>query len=109
MLAHPSSTVRSPAVYMTRRDYEQLSPRADALRHTAVGQSLQTELGRATMAPERSARTFVRLGSTVDYEDLASGVIRRLTLCLPEEASLDEKRLSVLTPVGAALIGASVG
>lgn len=109
MLSQPSSPPRSPAVYMTRSDYEQLSPRADALDHTAVGQSLQTELDRAIMAPDRSTRTFVKLGSTVAYEDLSTGAVRRLKLCLPEHASLDENRLSVLTPVGAALIGASAG
>jgi regulator of nucleoside diphosphate kinase len=94
---------------MTRSDYEQLSPRADALAHTVVGQTLQAELERAIMAPEYSARAFVKLGSTVAYEDLSTGAVRRLKLCLPEHASLDDSRLSVLTPVGAALIGAGPG
>ena len=108
MLSH-SSPASSSAVYVTRSDYEQLSPRADALGHTVVGQSLQTELDRAIIAPERSTRSFVKLGSVVAYEDLSTGLVRRLKLCLPEHASLDDSRLSVLTPVGAALIGASVG
>jgi regulator of nucleoside diphosphate kinase len=94
---------------MTRSDYESLRQRADALDHTVVGRSLQTELERAIMAPDRSTRTFVKLGSIVAYEDLSNGAVRRLKLCLPEDASLDDMRLSVLTPVGAALIGASVG
>lgn len=109
MLAQITTPNRAPAVYMTRADYEKLSRRADALSHTLVGQSLQTELERAIMAPVRSARAFVRLGTTVTYEDLATGGVRRLQLCLPEDASLDDQKLSVLTPVGAALIGASVG
>ncbi len=105
-----SSTLsRRHAVYMTRSDFDHLSPRADALGHTAVGQSLQAELARAILAPDRSTRAFVRLGSTVLYEDLASGVVRQLMLCLPEDASLDDMRLSVLTPAGAALIGATPG
>lgn len=109
MLTQSSSGTRLPAVYMTRSDYEQLSHRADALSHTVVGQSLQMELERAIMAPDHSTRTFVKLGSTVAYEDLTTGAVRRLKLCLPEDSSLDDKRLSVLTPVGAALIGASAG
>lgn len=104
-----SLTRRQAAVYMTRGDYEELSARADALEHTALGQSLQAELARAIMAPDRSTRAFVRLGSTVVYEDLESGTTHRLTLCLPEDASLDDGRLSVLTPVGSALIGGTVG
>jgi regulator of nucleoside diphosphate kinase len=109
MLTYAPSPARRPAVYMTRRDYAELSDRADALEHTAVGQSLQAELVRAIMAPDHSTRAFVKLGSRVAYEDLESGVVRRLTLCLPEDASLDDLRLSVLTPVGAALIGATAG
>jgi regulator of nucleoside diphosphate kinase len=109
MLTYAPSPARRPAVYMTRRDYAELSDRADALEHTAVGQSLQAELARAIMAPDHSTRAFVKLGSKVAYEDLESGVVRRLTLCLPEDASLDDMRLSVLTPVGAALIGATAG
>jgi regulator of nucleoside diphosphate kinase len=109
MLTYAPSPARRPAVYMTRRDYAELSDRADALEHTAVGQSLQAELARAIMAPDHSTRAFVKLGSRVAYEDLESGVVRRLTLCLPEDASLDDLRLSVLTPVGAALIGATAG
>ena len=109
MLTYAPSPARQPAVYMTRRDYAELSDRADALEHTAVGQSLQAELARAIMVPDHSTRAFVKLGSRVAYEDLESGVVRRLTLCLPEDASLDDLRLSVLTPVGAALIGATAG
>ena len=109
MLTYAPSPTRRPAVYMTRRDYAELSDRADALEHTAVGRSLQAELARAIMAPDHSTRAFVKLGSTVAYEDLETGAIRRLTLCLPEDASLDDMRLSVLTPVGAALIGATAG
>jgi len=109
MLSNYSPPVRAPAVYVTQRDHEQLSHRADALGHTLVGQSLQSALERAIMTPDKSARKFVRLGSVVAYEDLATGAVRRLKLCLPEEASLDDRRLSVLTPVGAALIGASAG
>lgn len=109
MLSYPSTPPRSPAIYMTRSDYDQLSPRANALDHTVVGQSLQAELERAIMASDRSRRTFVKLGSTVAYEDVSTGAVRRLKLCLPEHASLDENRLSVLTPVGAAVIGASAG
>jgi regulator of nucleoside diphosphate kinase len=109
MLSQTTKPNRTSAVYMTCADYEELSRRADALSHTIVGQSLQTELERAIMAPVRSARVFVRLGTTVTYEDLATRGVRRLQLCLPEDASLDDQKLSVLTPVGAALIGASVG
>lgn len=109
MLSPTTTPSRAPAVYMTRADYEKLSRRADALSHTLVGQSLRIELERAIMAPVRSVRAFVRLGTTVTYENLGTGSVRRLQLCLPEDASLDDEKLSVLTPVGAALIGASVG
>jgi regulator of nucleoside diphosphate kinase len=51
----------------------------------------------------------VRLGSRVRYHDLARPVPIEITLVLPHEADISRGRVSVLTPVGAALIGLSEG
>jgi regulator of nucleoside diphosphate kinase len=59
--------------------------------------------------PGEAPRPFARIGSTVEYEDLASGQIRRVRLTLPRDASIDDHRISVVTPVGAALIGLAAG
>jgi regulator of nucleoside diphosphate kinase len=54
-------------------------------------------------------RGKVRMGSQVRYADDKTGNIRDVVLVYPHEADISLKRISVLTPVGAALIGLSVG
>jgi len=51
----------------------------------------------------------VRMGSQVRYCDDKTGETRDVVLVYPHEADITLKRVSVLTPVGAALIGMSVG
>jgi regulator of nucleoside diphosphate kinase len=45
----------------------------------------------------------------VRYRDDDTGDVRDVVLVYPHEADIALKRVSVLTPVGAALIGLSVG
>jgi regulator of nucleoside diphosphate kinase len=54
-------------------------------------------------------RGIVRMGSQVRYCDDKTGDVRDVVLVYPHEADISLKRVSVLTPVGAALIGLSVG
>ena len=51
----------------------------------------------------------VRMGSRVGYRDERTGEARQVVLIYPHEADISQRRISVLTPVGAALIGLSVG
>ena len=50
----------------------------------------------------------VRMGSTVTFKS-DDGQTRTLKLVYPAEESVDEHRISVMTPVGAALVGLGVG
>ena len=50
----------------------------------------------------------VRMGSTVTFKS-DDGHTRTLKLVYPVDESLDEHRISVMTPVGAALIGLAEG
>lgn len=47
--------------------------------------------------------------SQVRYCDNKTGDVRNVVLVYPHEADITVKRISVLTPIGAALIGLSVG
>jgi regulator of nucleoside diphosphate kinase len=51
----------------------------------------------------------VRMGSRVKYRDEWAGRERDVTLVYPQEADINVNRISVLAPVGAALIGLSLG
>jgi regulator of nucleoside diphosphate kinase len=52
---------------------------------------------------------LVGMGSTVEFEDEVSGERRVVVLVYPGDADVATGRISVLTPVGATLIGLSVG
>ena len=78
----------------------------DARRLNALAQ----EMERARVVADVSdVRGVVRMGSQVRYCDDKTGEVRDVVLVYPHEADITLKRVSVLTPVGAALIGLSVG
>jgi regulator of nucleoside diphosphate kinase len=75
-----------------------------------VAHFLAREMERAEIvADDADLRGIVRMGSQVCYCDHKSGNVRDVVLVYPCEANIDLKRISVLTPVGAALIGLAVG
>lgn len=104
--AHPPAP---PPVYVAEDEFDQLSQIAAAAASAAAG-LLRAELARAVVvAAEGEPRCFARLSSEVEYEDLTSGKVRTVELARPEAADLDEGRISVLSPVGAALLGLTPG
>lgn len=108
MLAHPP-THRKTMVYVAADQLERLQNVADHAT-AAGGALLRQELDRAiVLAADDSPQTFVRLNSAVEYTDLLSGRTRKLSLVLPHEADIDQDRISVTTPVGAALLGLTPG
>jgi regulator of nucleoside diphosphate kinase len=71
---------------------------------------LAREMSRANVVPDNAdLRGVVHMGSQVRYCDNKTGDVRDVVLVYPHEAQIALKRLSVLTSVGAALIGLSVG
>ncbi|GEP07334.1 regulator of nucleoside diphosphate kinase [Methylobacterium oxalidis] len=71
---------------------------------------LAAELDRATVvAPDVVPETAVTMHTRVEYRDDVTDQVGRLTLVYPGEEDWDEYRVSVLSPVGAALIGLSEG
>ena len=110
MLARKAAAA-PPTVYVTAADHQRLSAligSSAALPRTAA--LLADELDRAiVVAPGEGPRGFVRLGSRVRYVDGAAGEARTVQLVLPAEADIDAGRVSVFTPVGAALLGLTAG
>jgi len=96
----------NPAVYVTRSDYDQLSGLAARDSAASFGAALLgQELDRAILVQPESSRSFVRLNSTVTYLDMRTGRERVVRLVLPQDADIDQGLISVLSPVGAALLG----
>ncbi|MCC6625641.1 MAG: nucleoside diphosphate kinase regulator [Deltaproteobacteria bacterium] len=79
-------------------------------RDREVVDQLEGELVRARIvAPEALPPNVVRVGSAVRYESASDGAARDVVLVWPHEADLAAGRISVLSPIGAALIGMQPG
>jgi len=102
-----------PSITISAVDYDRLAWIATAGIHSqryTVAEMLADELDRAMIAAPGAIRPdIVTMHSEVEYRDDVTGEIRRLTLVYPGEEDLDAGRISVLTRIGAALIGLSEG
>ncbi|HEX5747400.1 MAG TPA: nucleoside diphosphate kinase regulator [Archangium sp.] len=79
-------------------------------RNATLAEMLDLELARAEVtSSQKVPPDVVTMNSTVVFEDEETGARREVTLCYPWDARSDEGRVSVLAPVGSALIGLSVG
>ncbi len=103
--ALPPLVLASPAVERIR------AVALAAMRHEPeVAEQLLAELERAdVVSPEAMPSTAVGIGSWITSQDMASGSIRTIQLVLPGEADPTLQRISIVSPIGAALIGLSVG
>jgi regulator of nucleoside diphosphate kinase len=96
-------------VYVTEADYERLANLAESVESRGA-RLLAEELERAVILhPDELPRAFVRLGSRVRFTDLTTGRTRTVQVVPPQDADIDQDRLSVLSLVGAALIGLRAG
>jgi regulator of nucleoside diphosphate kinase len=110
-MAPEQKTHRKPAIVVTRFDYERLARLAEshATRSPEVSDELLAELDRARIVEDdKIGSGIVRMGSTLRFtSDL--GQDRTVTLVFPGEADIAAGNVSVLTPIGAAVIGLSAG
>ena len=100
-----------PQIIVSNADYERLTDLATASleRLPDVANELLSEMDRAKVVQDGSVPDdVVRMGSTVTFKS-DDGNTRTFKLVYPVEESLDEHRISVMTPVGAALIGLAEG
>ena len=82
---------------------------SDAYRSLPGIDSLRSELDRATVVePQQIPASLVTMNSTVRFVDDATGAKFELTLVYPGEGGTPDK-VSVIAPVGSALLGLSVG
>lgn len=98
-------------IILTERDYE----RIDALLTGGVKdlpgiQVLRDELQRAEVVlPDEIPPDVVTMNSRVRFENIATGKQAELTLVYPQDVDGNPDKVSILAPVGSALLGLSVG
>jgi len=104
-------TRRKPNIRISQSDHARLSALANtvAARNPEAADELLAELERARIVADGwvSAGT-VRMGSTVTFKP-DTGDRKTVTLVFPGDADISEGKVSILTPIGTALIGLSAG
>lgn len=100
-----------PNVILSSRDLGRLEALLDKLPADHVGgQALQEELIRAeVMEPEQMPPAIVTMNSTVRFAIEASGEEFCQTLVYPKDADGSSEHISILAPIGSALLGLSAG
>lgn len=99
-----------PELVVSGTDHARLTSLANAAFDTVpdTAEELLAELDRARVVADNAVpRDVVRMGSVVEFE--SAGDRKRVTLVFPPEADIAAGKVSVLTPVGAALIGLAKG
>lgn len=101
-----------PAIVISSLDLERLERLLDGLKGDAArhAEGLMAELDRAEIvAPVDMPPTVVTMNSTVRFSIDGSGEKFNQTLVYPKDADGSTGRISILAPVGSALLGLSVG
>lgn len=101
-----------PVIVLTSLDYDRLEALLDSLPDSAMpGKvNLQAELDRAEIVePKDIPPTVVTMNSTVRFALEETGEEFSYTLVYPKDADGNAGRISVLAPVGSALLGLSTG
>jgi len=97
------------AIYLKESDYQRLTSLL-AKSQVPAAELLEAELARAELVDASSLPAdTVAMASTVTFADMDNGQETTVTLVYPHEADVEQMKISVLTPVGSALIGLRKG
>jgi regulator of nucleoside diphosphate kinase len=107
--------VKSHTIIVTTADMDRLSRLVRALKHSLFRDPLQLESLEQALesaevtSSERVPRDVIRMNSSIRVLDLDTRKKELYTLAFPENADISTSRISVLAPVGIALLGRRQG
>jgi regulator of nucleoside diphosphate kinase len=107
-----SKAAKRPPIQMIDTEADTLTNLAISVeeRLPQVSELLLDEIARATVhSAARIPADVVTMHATVEFTDEASGAARTVQLVFPKNADISAGRISILTPVGAGLIGLREG
>lgn len=107
---------RKRTIYITEFDLNRLNKLIEMLEDEPVQrdskylEELDIELRRAkVVAPQSIPRDVITMNSKIRVKDLDTGVEAIYQLVFPGDADINQNKISILAPVGTALIGFRVG
>jgi regulator of nucleoside diphosphate kinase len=96
---------------ITNLDYQRLNNLIQSVKTTMKDdlhniETLENEIGRAKrIEPRKIGHNVVTMNSEVEVIDIDANRMMKFKLVYPQEADFKNNRLSVLSPLGSALIG----
>ena len=79
-------------------------------RPSALTELIDMVTNEADIVPSRKVSPdIVTVNSIVSFRDEVTQTVHRVSVVYPQDMSIHERRISVLSPVGRALLGQSVG
>lgn len=103
---------RAPKIVINEDELSHIEALAEGAiqRNPALADRLLEEIGRARIVKShKMPNDVVSIGSIVTYRDEATSQTKTVTLVYPEHADITRQRISILTPIGVALLGLSEG
>jgi regulator of nucleoside diphosphate kinase len=91
-----------------RRLVAELAQRSHSMQESADALEETLDTGRI-VAPQDIPGDVVTMNSQVQFEDLESGELREAAVVYPEDSNPATGNISVLSPVGIALLGLAAG
>lgn len=94
---------------ISKTDYEKLLPLVNSAG-PEVAELLEMELSRSTVVDRLEVPSnVVTMNSQVNFIDLDTKKEVSVVLVYPQDSNIEQNKISVLAPIGAALIGLRVG
>lgn len=105
------TVMNSRAIYITEADIERLRPLIEGLKNSREDlRSLQAELQLAhIVSPSDVPSDVITMNSKARLRDLKKDEEMVFTLVFPDQADIDEGKISVVAPIGTAMLGHRVG
>ena len=108
MLSNITSDLK-PQIHISDADMQKLRNLAfAAISMPDIADDLLNELDRASVVRDEDTCKYIGIGSTATFKT-SYGDERTVQVVLPAEADISSGKISILTPVGVALIGLSEG
>jgi regulator of nucleoside diphosphate kinase len=101
-----------PRIILSKAESDRLADLAVAVFGSmpAIAKALIDEVNRAdVVAPHRLPSDAVAMHSVVEFRDDVTGRVRTVQIVYPQYADISVDKVSILTPIGVALIGLSAG
>jgi regulator of nucleoside diphosphate kinase len=98
-------------IFITQADMKRLQSLIASMQSSREDlQALRAELDHAHVVPAPDMpKDVVTMNSTAQVRDLKTNEIMTFTLVFPAAANIDDGKISVLAPVGTAMLGHRVG